>query len=156
MTAAKSALRFLSRDAVVALHRESLSEHGGIDGIRDEGLLQSALHRCAHKSTYEPDASVIELAASLAFGLAMNHAFNDGDDRTAMIATFVFLEMNGYVVEAPELEAYTMFIGLAAGEVRETELAAWLAESCDANLLSTAAGTKRSAGSPRSRTRCRR
>ena len=70
MTAAKSALRFLSRDAVVVLHRESLSEHGGIDGIRDEGLLQSALHRCVHKSNYEPDASVIELAASLAFGLA--------------------------------------------------------------------------------------
>ena len=130
MTAAKSALRFLSRDAVVALHRESLSEHGGIDGIRDEGLLQSALHRCAHKSTYEPDASVIKLAASLAFGLAMNHAFNDGHKRIAMIATFVFLEMNGYVVEAPELEAYTMFIGLAAGEVREAELAAWLADSC--------------------------
>lgn len=130
MTAAKSALRFLSRDAVVVLHRESLSEHGGIDGIRDEGLLQSALHRCVHKSNDEPDASVIELAASLAFGLAMNHAFNDGNERTAMIATFVFLEMNGYRVEAPELEAYTMFIGLAAGEVRETELAAWLADSC--------------------------
>lgn len=130
MTAAKSALRFLSRDAVVVLHRESLSEHGGIDGIRDEGLLQSALHRCVHKSNYEPAASVIELAASLAFGLARNHAFNDGDERTAMIATFVFLEMNGYVVEAPELEAYTMFIGLAAGEVREAELAAWLADSC--------------------------
>jgi death-on-curing protein len=60
----------------------------------------------------------------------MNHAFNDGNERTAMIATFVFLEMNGYVVEAPELEAYTMFIGLAAGEVREAELAAWLADSC--------------------------
>ena len=130
MTAAKSALRFLSRDAVVVLHRESLSEHGGIDGIRDEGLLQSPLHRCVHKSNYEPDASVIELAATLAFGLAMNHAFNDGDERTAMIATFVFLEMNGYRVEAPELEAYTMFIGLAAGEVREAELAAWLADSC--------------------------
>lgn len=130
MTAAKSALRFLSRDAVVMLHRESLSEHGGIDGIRDEGLLQSALHRCVHKSNYEPEASVIELAASLAFSLAMNHAFNDGNERTAMIATFVFLEMNGYVVEAPELEAYTMFIGLAAGEVGEAELAAWLADSC--------------------------
>jgi death-on-curing protein len=130
MTAAKSALRFLSRDAVVVLHRESLSEHGGIDGIRDEGLLQSALHRCVHKSNYEPDASVIALAASLAFGLAMNHAFNDGNERTAMIATFVFLEMNGYVVEAPELEAYTMFIGLAAGEVGEAELAARLADLC--------------------------
>ena len=130
MTAAKSALRFLSRDAVVVLHRESLSEHGGIDGIRDEGLLQSALHRCVHKSNYEPEASVTVLASSLAFGLAMSHAFNDGDERTAMIATFVFLEMNGYRVEAPELEAYTMFIGLAAGEVREAELAAWLADSC--------------------------
>ena len=130
MTAAKSALRFLSRDAVVVLHRESLSEHGGIDGIRDEGLLQSALHRCVQKSNYEPEASVTELASSLAFGLAMSHAFNDGDERTAMIATFVFLEMNGYVVEAPELEAYTMFIGLAAGEVGEAELAAWLADSC--------------------------
>lgn len=130
MTAAKSALRFLSRDAVVVLHRESLSEHGGIDGMRDEGLLQSALHRCVHKSNHEPDASVIELAASLAFGLAINHVFNDGNERTAMIATFVFLEMNGYRVEAPELQAYEIFIGLAAGEVQETELAAWLADSC--------------------------
>jgi death-on-curing protein len=130
MTAARAAVRFLSPRVVVALHRESLAEHGGIDGIRDEGLLQSALHRCVNRAAYEPDSTIPELAASLAYGLAMNHPFNDGNKRIAMIASFVFLEMNGLRVQASELDAYDVFMDLAAGALTEGELAEWLAREC--------------------------
>ena len=124
-------IRFISREVAVALHRESLAEHGGIDGIRDEGLLLSALHRCVNKASSQPDSSIPALAASLGHGLAMNHAFKDGNKRIAMIAAFVFLELNGLRVVAPELDAYEVFIDLAAGKVSEAELAEWLARSCE-------------------------
>jgi death-on-curing protein len=130
MTAARAAVRFLSPRAVVVLHRESLAEHGGIDGIRDEGLLQSALHRCVNKAAYEPDSTIPELAASLAYGLAMNHPFNDGNKRIAMIASFAFLETNGLRVQASELDAYDVFMDLAAGALSEGELAEWFAQQC--------------------------
>ena len=131
MTAARAAVRFLSPRAVGVLHRESLAEHGGIDGVRDEGLLQSALHRCVNKAAYEPDSTIPELAASLAYWLAMNHPFNDGNKRIAMIASFAFLEMNGMRMQASELDAYEVFMDLAAGRLTETELAKWLAMECE-------------------------
>jgi death-on-curing protein len=131
MTAARAAIRFLSPRAVCVLHRESLAEHGGIDGVRDEGLLQSALHRCVNKAAYEPDSTIPELAASLAYGLAMNHPFNDGNKRIAMIASFAFLEMNGMRMQASELDAYEVFMDLAAGRLTEAELAKWLAMECE-------------------------
>jgi death-on-curing protein len=131
MTAARAAVRFLSPRAVGVLHRESLAEHGGIDGVRDEGLLQSALHRCVNKAAYEPDSTIPELAASLAYGLAMNHPFNDGNKRIAMIASFAFLEMNGMRMQASELDAYEVFMDLAAGRLTEAELAKWLAMECE-------------------------
>jgi death-on-curing protein len=131
MTAARAAVRFLSPRAVCVLHRESLAEHGGIDGVCDEGLLQSALHRCVNKAAYEPDSTIPELAASLAYGLAMNHPFNDGNKRIAMIASFAFLEMNGMRMQASELDAYEVFMDLAAGRLTEAELAKWLAMECE-------------------------
>ena len=128
-------VRFILREVAVALQRESLAEHGGIDGIRDEALLLLALHRCVNrcmnKSGDEPDSSIPALAASLGYGLAMNHAFNDGNKRIAMIAAFVFLELNGLRVVASELDAYEVFIDLAAGKVSEAERAKWLARSCE-------------------------
>jgi death-on-curing protein len=131
MTATRAAVRFLSPRAVGVLHRESLAEHGGIDGVRDEGLLQSALHRCVNKAAYEPDSTIPELAASLAYGLAMNHPFNDGNKRIAMIASFAFLEMNVMRMQASELDAYEVFMDLAAGRLTEAELAKWLAMECE-------------------------
>ena len=124
-------IRFTSRDVVVALQRESLAEHGGIDGIRDEGLLLSAIHGCLNKAGSRPDSSIPALAASLGHSLAMNHAFKDGNKRIAMIAAFVFLELNGLRVVASELDTYEVFIDLAAGKVSEAELAEWLARSCE-------------------------
>jgi death-on-curing protein len=120
-------LRHVSRAAVEALHRESLAEHGGLEGIRDEGLLESALARCRNRAVYEPDSSLAELAASLAFGLAKNHPFNDGNKRIALIASFLFVELNGYRVSATESEAYAAIYGLAAGELSEADLSEWLA-----------------------------
>lgn len=131
MTASLAKIRFLSRSTVVSLHRESLAEHGGLDGVRDEGLLQSALHRCVNKAEYEPEASIPQLAAALAFGLAMNHPFNDGNKRIALIASFVFLELNGHRVEADEVEAYEVFMDLAAGKLTEQELADWMQHACE-------------------------
>jgi len=125
---AKGPIIHLSRAAVEALHRESLAEHGGLDGLRDEGLLESALGRCVNKAIYEPESSLAALAASLAFGLAKNHAFNDGNKRIALIASFTFLELNRVRVTATEAEAYAAIYGLAAGELSESELATWFEE----------------------------
>jgi death-on-curing protein len=115
---------------VGALHRESLAEHGGLDGIRDDGLLDSALHRCTQRAFYEPDASITDLAAALAFGLSRNHPFNDGNKRIALVACFAFLELNGRSVAVPEVEAYEVFMALASGDLAEQELADWLRRSC--------------------------
>jgi death-on-curing protein len=130
MSRGRAAPRFLSREAVVALHRESLAEHGGLDGIRDDGLLDSALHRCTQRAFYEPDASITDLAAALAFGLSRNHPFNDGNKRIALVACFAFLELNGRSVAVPEVEAYEVFMALASGDLAEQELADWLRRSC--------------------------
>lgn len=130
MSARHLAIRFLSREAVVALHRESLAEHGGLDGIRDEALLQSGLNRCSQRAHDEPDASLTDLAAALAFGLAHNHPFHDGNNRIALVAPLVFLEMNGCSVAAPEVEAYEVSMALAAGNLTERELADWFRRSC--------------------------
>lgn len=120
-------VRHVSRAAVEALHRESLAEHGGLEGVRDEGLLESALARCRNRSAYEPDSTLAELAASLAFGLAKNHPFNDGNKRIALIASFLFVELNGSRVSATESEAYAAIYGLAAGELSEGQLSEWFA-----------------------------
>ena len=116
---------FVSKAAVEALHRESLAEHGGLDGIRDEGLLDSALARCVNRAAYEPGSTVAQLAAALAFGLAKNHPFNDGNKRIALIASFLFVELNGSRVVASEADAYDAIYRLAAGEIGEQGLAAW-------------------------------
>jgi len=124
-TAAPRLTSFVSRAAVEALHRESLAEHGGLDGIRDEGLLESALARCVNRAAYEPDSTIAQLAAALAFGLARNHPFNDGNKRIALIASFLFVELNGSRVVASEADAYDAIYRLAAGEIGEQGLAAW-------------------------------
>lgn len=121
-------IRFLSRSAVEALHRESLCEHGGLDGLRDAGLLQSAIARCLNKAMYEPESSIPQLAATLAFGLARNHPFNDGNKRIALIASCTFAQLNKVHIRASEADAYRTFMALAAGQLSERDLAAWFEE----------------------------
>lgn len=116
--------RFVLPSVVEALHMESLAEHGGLAGIRDRGLLDSALNRCKNKAGYK-DSTVYDLAAALAFGIAKNHPFHDGNKRIALIASFLFAELNGVRMTATEVDAAATFLALAAGELSEADLAKW-------------------------------
>lgn len=123
--------RFVSKHEALALHRSSLAAHGGALGLRDEGLLESALARPNNLAAYG-SPSPHELAASYAYGIARNHPFVDGNKRCAFLVSAVFLELNGFELVASEAEAATVFLALAAGELEEAELAKWLAENSSA------------------------
>jgi len=108
-----------------AYHAELLTEHGGSAGLRDRGLLESALARAQNLAAYgEPTA--FELAAAYAFGIAKNHPFVDGNKRVAFVASVTFLELNGWQFVATEEDAAITFLGLAGGKVTEQDLSRWL------------------------------
>jgi death-on-curing protein len=105
-------------------HREQLIEHGGGQGVRDSGLLESAMARPQHLVAYgQPDAAA--LAAAYAYGIARNHPFVDGNKRTAAVVSETFLVLNGFALEASDAEVVVAFLALAAGELGEDELADW-------------------------------
>lgn len=109
---------------VRAIHDEQLAEHGGGMGLRDLGLLESALSRPVNLAAYgTPD--IADLAAAYGFGIARNHPFIDGNKRTAFVASALFLELNGRRFTASEVDAATTFLRLAAGDMSEAELAGW-------------------------------
>jgi death on curing protein len=114
---------------VEAFHRESLAQFGGGDGLRDAGLLASALARPQNVLAYEPDADVFRLAASYCHGIVKNHPFIDGNKRTGALAAVAFLALNGVEVAFDEPDIVVMVIGLAASEVSEEQLADWLRRS---------------------------
>ena len=116
---------FLSRLSVEAMHAEQLHRHGGAHGLRDENALESALARAENKSNYG-DPDIAELAGAYMFGLARNHAFVDGNKRTALAAALAFLVINGYVPTADPGTLYTFVMNVAAGEIDETGAAAFL------------------------------
>ncbi len=116
---------WLDQRSVLALHADLLREYGGLEGVRDEGLLESALARPKNQAAYG-DPSLAELAAAYAFGIARNHPFVDGNKRTALAAADVFLQLNGHEIVVDEVEAVTVILDLAAGEIGEEELAAWI------------------------------
>jgi len=111
-------------DAILAAHDDQLAEHGGGTGIRDQGLLESALARSRNLFAYG-EASLAKLAAAYAFGIARNHPFVDGNKRTALVAAEGFLGLNGFDLAATDVEAVSVFLSLAAGEMTEEQLAAW-------------------------------
>jgi death-on-curing protein len=115
---------WIPRELIIALHLRQLSEHGGGAGLRDEGLLDSALQRPHNKFEYE-EPDLADLAAAYAFGIAKNHPFIDGNKRTALVASFTFLYVNGLKVTTTQEENTTQFFALAAGEVSENQLAEW-------------------------------
>jgi death-on-curing protein len=118
---------WLRLDVIEALHDRQLAEHGGPSGVRDPGALESALARPLNLAAYgEPDAAA--LAASYAFGLARNHAFVDGNKRTAWVAARLFLDLNQCTLSFDKAEATRTMLALAAGELGEDELAEWLRE----------------------------
>ena len=104
-----------------AMHLRQLSEHGGGAGIRDLGLLDSALQRPINKAAY----GEADLAAAYAYGIARNHPFIDGNKRTALVASFTFLYLNGWVMNSSQIENVQTFLALAAGTCSEDQLAAW-------------------------------
>lgn len=116
---------WILKKTVLAVHNLQLAEHGGSPGVRDEGLLDSALGKPHHVFSYDEEADLFRLAASYAFGLAKNHPFIDGNKRTALAVSITFLELNGWEVVAPRENEYLTFLGLAEGSVSEEQLAAW-------------------------------
>lgn len=119
---------WLQDTVVLAVHDRLLAIHGGAAGIRDRGLLDSALARPQNLAAYQ-SPTVFELAAAYAGGIVRNHPFVDGNKRAGFMAAFIFLARNGWVLSASEAEATTMVRRLAAGEASEEQFAAWLSES---------------------------
>lgn len=118
---------WLTRTMIEAVHADQIREHGGRAGLRDEGVLESALARPRQCWTYEPESELPRLAAEYGFGLAKNHAFVDGNKRTAFAAMNVFLLLNGAEVEASEAEVVDVMLHVAAGDLDQDGLAAWVA-----------------------------
>lgn len=121
--------RWISKKALLFLHEESLSEFGGARGLRDEGLLESALARPRNMHVYGPAATIAELAASYCYGVAKNRAFVDGNKRAAFLCIGLFLALNGYWLTASQVDAIETMLGVAAGTVSEPELALWIAKN---------------------------
>lgn len=120
-------------DVVLAIHQMLLAEHGGSSGIRDEAMLDSALHRPKQHFVYDEEVTIWDIAASYSYGIAKNHPFIDGNKRTALTIGAVFLELNGYSLNAPEAEAVLIFEQLAAGNISQNILSKWYEESSSAN-----------------------
>ena len=120
---------WIGKGLVSAIHERQLAEHGGTACVRDEGLLESALARPQQSHAYgDPAPDLSDLAAALAYGLARNHPFLDGNKRTAAVACETFLELNGAKLEATDLELYPVYMALAEGKLDERDFAAWLRE----------------------------
>ncbi|WP_448670239.1 type II toxin-antitoxin system death-on-curing family toxin [Pseudoxanthomonas mexicana] len=128
---------WIGRTLALAIHDRQLAEHGGDTGIRDEGLLESALARPRQSHAYgHPAPDLADLAASLAFGLARHHPFLDGNKRTAAVACEVFIVLNGATLSAEDHELYPQYLGLSEGSLDEGEFARWLRP----RIISTLAG----------------
>jgi death-on-curing protein len=119
---------WVGRDVALALHADSLAVHGGLGGLRDSGLLESALARPLNLHAYGEEDAVV-LAAAYAFGVVRNHPFTDGNKRTGFLVAGLFLELNGFRFIATEADVVIHTLALAAGEIDERAFADWLREN---------------------------
>ena len=120
-------IKWLLEETVYAIHKRQIAEHGGSDGARDEGLLLSALARPQNLPAYsEETPDIAQLAAALAYGIAKNHPFIDGNKRTTLVVSRTFLLLNGFNLNASQEEKYLTFLKLAEGNLSEEELAEWI------------------------------
>lgn len=117
---------WIALNAALAMHQEQIAEHGGTEGVRDQGLLESALARPQNLLAYRENVDLSALAASYAYGIAKNHPFLDGNKRTALVVSIAFLNLNEFDFDAPPPETYARFLGLAEGIVSEDDLAEWI------------------------------
>ena len=116
---------WLNKELLLAIHDRQLAEHGGTSGVRDDALLESALARPQQLHAYgSPD--IADLAATLAYGLARNHPFVDGNKRSAAVACETFIELNGASLEVADLDLFPVYLALAEGKLSEQDFAAWL------------------------------
>jgi death-on-curing protein len=127
-------VHFLSVEIVEAIHKELIDLYGGSHGLRDRGLLESAVHRAENKHNYDPGASVAEVAASLGWGLIKNHAFIDGNKRIGFMAMLTFLEANASQLACSEEEETAKVLQAAAGEITEEQWAVWVMETVTPNV----------------------
>ena len=123
---------WLPREVILATHEILLNRFGGLAGIRDEGLLDSAIGRPLQLLAYG-DPSLFDLAAAYSFGIVRNHPFLDGNKRIGFMSAYIFLSANGQELNAPEEEAVTQTLALAAGVLEESDFAKWLERSCKKN-----------------------
>ncbi len=122
--------KWITPKIVHALHERQLAEHGGQSGLRDEGLMLSALSRPQQLLSYgDPPPDLCALAASYAYGLAKNHPFLDGNKRTAFVVYRLFLKWNGVELHAEKVDRYVTMLALAAGELSEEDFTTWLREN---------------------------
>ncbi len=126
MTSEPREPRWVDRLVVDAVHFDLLREHGGMQGLRDEAALESALARPRRRFAHESPCDEATLAAAYGFGLARSHPFNDGNKRVAFVLMGAFLGLNGFEIQSPEAEVVTVMLNLAAGSLTEEQLAAWL------------------------------
>jgi death-on-curing protein len=118
--------QWIDQRALLHLHSASLAEHGGLEGVRDEGLLESALNHPRNRFTSEDGCDVFALAAAYGFGLARNHPFHDGNKRIAFLAVGLFLEINDRELVADQMDAIQTMLSLAAGQLTEDSFADWI------------------------------
>ena len=118
--------RWISKQALLLLHEESLAIFGGARGLREEGLLDSALARPQNAHAYNPESTLADLAASYAYGIIKNHAFVDGNKRAAFLSIGVFLAINGHTLVADPVDATQIMLAVASGELDEGGLAVWI------------------------------
>ncbi len=123
---------WLRTETILAIHDEQIAEHGGLQGVRDMALVESALARPRNLVAYD-DPDVAALAAAYAYGLARNHGFADGNKRTAYVAALVFLLANGWEFTASDAESVEMILALAAGQLEEEALADWFRKNVKAS-----------------------
>ena len=126
MAHSKQEPRWVTRVVIEAVHTDTLLTHGGLPGLRDEDLLESALARPRQTLAYAPSTDIAGLAAAYGFGLSSNHPYTDGNMRVAFVAMAVFLGLNGLAFTAEESEVVTTMVALASGTLDEQTLADWI------------------------------
>jgi death on curing protein len=118
--------KWITPAIAMAIHDEAIYEFGGLAGLRDPGLLESALDRPRNLLAHEPRSSIFELAATLCIGIAKNHPYNDGNKRTALLVTRAFLYLNGQELEPSQADEVSTLVAVAEGSMGERELMEWL------------------------------
>jgi death on curing protein len=121
--------KWVTTHLATAIHDEATYEFGGLSGVRDPGLLESAIDRPRNLLAYEPKSSIFQLASALCVGIAKNHPFADGNKRTALLVTRAFLYLNGYALEPKEDDEVLTLVAVADDSIKETELSAWLRQN---------------------------